>query len=81
MCHPVGGVVVSSEVQQAQGACPAGPKTQRLRVPAAVADIQVNHCRMPGCVNFGIPAQTAPVKAGRAKGQSVPRNLPDATVA
>jgi transposase-like protein len=50
-------------------------------VPAAVGDIQVNHCRMPSCANFGIPARTAPVKTGRAKGQSVPRNLPDAMVA
>ena len=41
------------------------------RVPPGVAspldptaDIQVNHCRMPDCDNYGIPARTTPVKTG-----------------
>ena len=41
------------------------------RVPPGVAnpldpatDIQINHCRMPDCDNYGIPARTTPVKTG-----------------
>ena len=41
------------------------------RVPLGVAnplnpsaDIQINHCRMPDCDNYGIPARTTPVKTG-----------------
>jgi hypothetical protein len=64
-----------------QPAGQSGPKTARLRVPAAADAIQVNHCRMPSCANFGIPARTDHLKKGRAKGQSAPRNLPNATVA
>ena len=30
------------------------------------ADIQINHCRMPDCDNFGVPAKTTPVKTGRS---------------
>jgi transposase-like protein len=76
-----GAFVVPSKVQQARGISPAAPKARRLRVPAAADDIQVNHCRMPSCANFGIPARAGPVKKGRATGQFVPGNLPDTTVA
>ena len=49
----------------------------RSRVPAAVpnplgaatAGIQVNHCRMPECDNYGVPALTTPVKPGRSPGR------------
>ena len=46
--------------------------TKRPRVPLAVQNpmavsgtvIQVNHCRMPDCGNYGVPARTTPVKTG-----------------
>ena len=46
--------------------------TQRPRVPlpaqvdlAGVAlNLQVNHCKTPGCANFGVPARTEPGKTG-----------------
>ena len=49
----------------------------RPRVPVDVPNpltgaadrIQVNHCRMPDCDNYGVPARTTPVKTGRAKGR------------
>jgi hypothetical protein len=73
---------VSSNVQRSPSTPPVAPsKSHRPRVPLAVGDIQVNHCRMPSCVNFGVPARTSGVKTGRAKGQSAPRSLPNATVA
>ena len=41
------------------------------RVPLGVANpldpsanIQINHCRMPDCDNYGIPARAIPVKRG-----------------
>jgi hypothetical protein len=59
----------------------AAGTTQLVRVPGVVDDVQVNHCRMPSCANFGIPARTAPLKRGRRKGQSAPPNLPGVAVA
>jgi hypothetical protein len=75
------GAFVSSTIQQVQGVGQVAPNPHRPRVPVSVGDIQVNHCRMPSCVNFGIPARTGGVKRGRRKGQPAPKKLPDATVA
>ena len=49
----------------------------RPRVPPGVAnslarsggEIQVNHCRMPPCDNYGVPALTTPVKPGPSPGR------------
>jgi hypothetical protein len=55
---------VSSKIQKSRRTTQAAaPKARRPRVPVAVGGIQVNHCRMPSCVNFGIPARTGGVKA------------------
>ena len=46
------------------------------RVPVGVKNplkpaeaIQINHCRMPDCDNYGVPAITTPVKPGRSPGR------------
>ena len=49
-------------------------RSKGVRVPLAEPNpmvesdtvIQVNHCRMPDCDNFGVPAKTTPVKTGRS---------------
>jgi transposase-like protein len=41
------------------------PSAAHPRVPVEVDGVQVNHCRNPHCTNFGIPAQTTPVRKGR----------------
>ena len=33
-------------------------------IPQAAISIQVNHCRMPNCDNYGIPAFTKRVRSG-----------------
>ena len=33
-------------------------------IPQATRSIQVNHCRMPDCDNYGVPAITRRVKTG-----------------
>ena len=33
-------------------------------IPHAARSIQVNHCRMPDCGNYGVPASTKRVKSG-----------------
>lgn len=46
--------------------------TQRPRVPlpaqvdlaGVMLGVQVNHCKTPGCANFGVPARTEPGKTG-----------------
>jgi transposase-like protein len=41
------------------------------RVPEEFAGIQVNHCRTPGCSNFGVPASTQPVALGRPRSDGI----------
>ena len=43
---------------------PRVPLAEVNPVPDSGADIQVNHCRMLDCDNFGVPARTTPVKTG-----------------
>jgi transposase-like protein len=38
--------------------------TTKTRIPEAVADIQVNFCKNPTCLNFGRPASTKPQPRG-----------------
>ena len=52
----------------------ASSRIKRVRVPLAEPNpmvesdtvIQVNHCRMPDCDNYGVHARTTPVKTGRS---------------
>lgn len=50
---------------------PATPPTVRLRIPAAVYGIQVNFCKNPSCVNFGM------VPKESIKGLSLAEATPD----
>ena len=51
----------------------ASRNTKRPRVPPDVQNpmavsgsvIQINHCRMPDCDNYGVPARISPVRTGR----------------
>ena len=43
---------------------PRVPLSEVNPVPDSGSAIQVNHCRMPDCDNFGVPARTTPVKTG-----------------
>ena len=43
---------------------PRVPLAEVSPVPDSGATIQVNHCRMPDCDNYGVPARTTPVKTG-----------------
>lgn len=40
------------------------PRTANARVLGEPFPIQVNHCRTPGCANFGVPARTKRGKTG-----------------
>ena len=40
------------------------PRTANARVLAEPFPVQVNHCRTPGCANFGVPARTKHGKTG-----------------
>ncbi len=40
------------------------PETANARILGEPFPIQTNHCRTPGCVNFGVPARTRPGKTG-----------------
>ena len=40
------------------------PETANARILGTPFPVQVNHCRTPGCANFGVPARTSPVKRG-----------------
>ena len=40
------------------------PETANARILGSLFPIQTNHCRTPGCANFGVPARTAPGKRG-----------------
>ena len=35
-----------------------------VRLPGAERTIQVNHCKMPACENFSVPARSEPGKRG-----------------
>lgn len=41
---------------------------KQLRIPVAVEGIQVNFCKNPRCLNFGVPANPEAQKKGRPKG-------------
>ncbi len=40
------------------------PETANARILGDLFLIQTNHCRTPGCANFGVPARTRPGKTG-----------------
>ena len=40
------------------------PVTTPLSLPHATRDIQVNHCRMPDCDNYGVPPRIEKGKPG-----------------
>ena len=40
------------------------PETDNARILGDTFPIQTNHCRTPGCANFGVPARTRPGKTG-----------------
>ena len=43
------------------------PETANARILGDLFPIQTNHCRTPGCANFGVPARTKPGKRGPSK--------------
>ena len=43
------------------------PETANARILGDLFPIQTNHCRTPGCVNFGMPARTKRGKTGPSK--------------
>ena len=43
------------------------PETANARILGDMFPIQTNHCRTPGCANFGVPARTRPGKRGPSK--------------
>ena len=47
------------------------PALKTPRVPPEVGGIQINFCKNPGCLNFGIPASaTRPSRSSSSRGQS-----------
>ena len=40
------------------------PETASAKVFGEPFPVQVNHCRTPGCANFGVPARTRRGKTG-----------------
>ena len=43
------------------------PETANARILGDMFPIQTNHCRTPGCANFGVPARTKRGKTGPSK--------------
>ena len=43
---------------------PRVPLPAVIKLPGAERTIQVNHCKMPACENFGVPARTEPITYG-----------------
>ena len=43
---------------------PRVPLPASITLPGAERTIQVNHCKMPTCSNFGVPARWQPGKTG-----------------
>ena len=43
------------------------PETANARILGDLFPIQTNHCRTPGCANFGVPARTKRGKTGPSK--------------
>ena len=43
------------------------PETANARILGDLFPIQTNHCRTPGCANFGVPARTRPGSRGPSK--------------
>ncbi len=43
------------------------PEIANVRILGDVFLIQTNHCRTPGCANFGVPARTRPGKTGPSR--------------
>lgn len=41
---------------------PRVPLPATIILPGIERDIQVNHCKMPDCRNFGVPARTKHAK-------------------
>ena len=48
---------------------PRVPLPATVVLPGAERTIQVNHCKMPDCSNFGVPARTKHAKPGPSKGR------------
>ena len=43
------------------------PETAHAGILGTPFPVQVNHCRTPGCANFGVPARTKPGKTGPSR--------------
>ncbi len=43
------------------------PETANASILGESFPVQTNHCRTPGCANFGVPARTKPGKTGPSK--------------
>ena len=43
---------------------PRVPRPAVVQLPGVEREIQVNHCKMPACENFGVPARWQPSKPG-----------------
>ena len=48
---------------------PRVPLPATIKLPGIERTIQVNHCKMPNCSNFGIPARTRRAKPGPSRGR------------
>ena len=48
---------------------PRVPLPATIKLPGIERTIQVNHCKMPDCSNFGIPARTKQAKPGPSRGR------------
>ena len=46
---------------------PRVPLPATIDLPGSQTSIQVNHCKMPDCANFGVPARTKQGKTGPSK--------------
>ena len=48
---------------------PRVPLPATIKLPGIERTIQVNHCKMPDCRNFGVPARTKHAKPGPSRGR------------
>ena len=46
---------------------PRVPLPAQVELAGVNLNVQVNHCKTPGCANFGVPARTEPGKTGPSK--------------
>ena len=54
---------------------PRVPPPAVIELPGEDREIQVNHCKMPGCDNFGVPARWEPSKRGPSSERDLAYNL------